>query len=306
MILLYFGKILHCRDFLDRERSFDLLYLVHDEIDILVWFQDNCIERIENLGRLKMLEYLNLAMNNIERIENTEPLEKLEKLDLTLNFIGNLTDVEVLQDNPQLKFLFLMGNPCTEFDHYRDYVIATLTKLQFLDGMPIDKTDRLIALQNLKCIRAKIVDQQVQYLTHREAEKVKNAEEIKTKSKSYDDPSLDLDTKRRNFYDSESKYNPEYRKESMRFREYLERMDEKEKNSTEEGRYGEKSKKERRSFDEKGKALNINEANVDFRYDDSDDKNLRIEIHTYKYLDTSMIDLDVQPTYLRYEVEFTL
>ena len=88
---------------------------------IVFLFQDNCIEKIENLGRLKMLEYLNLAMNNIERVENTEPLEKLEKLDLTLNFIGEITSIELLKHNLRLKSLFLMGNPCTQFKHYRDF-----------------------------------------------------------------------------------------------------------------------------------------------------------------------------------------
>ena len=68
-----------------------------------------------------MLEYLNLAMNNIERIENTEPLEKLEKLDLTLNFVGEITSIHILKNNFRLKSLFLMGNPCTQFQHYRDY-----------------------------------------------------------------------------------------------------------------------------------------------------------------------------------------
>ena len=42
----------------------------------ILQLQDNCIEKIENLGRLKVLEYLNLAMNNIEAIENLEALER--------------------------------------------------------------------------------------------------------------------------------------------------------------------------------------------------------------------------------------
>ena len=42
----------------------------------ILQLQDNCIEKIENLGRLKVLEYLNLAMNNIEKIENLENLER--------------------------------------------------------------------------------------------------------------------------------------------------------------------------------------------------------------------------------------
>ena len=42
----------------------------------ILQLQDNCIDKIENLGRLKILEYLNLAMNNIEIIENLEALER--------------------------------------------------------------------------------------------------------------------------------------------------------------------------------------------------------------------------------------
>ena len=63
----------------------------------------------------------------------------------------------------------------------------------------------------------------------------------------------------------------------------------------------EKNRKPRRLFDDNDKALNVNEANIDFHYDDSsDEKYLIIEIKTYKHLDTSSIDLQVLPTYLRY------
>ncbi len=73
----------------------------------------------ENVGRLKKLEYLNLALNNIEYIENLSGTykyiikffyllkislgcESLNKLDLTLNFIGILSCVENLRDNIHL------------------------------------------------------------------------------------------------------------------------------------------------------------------------------------------------------------
>lgn len=69
--------------------------------------------RVENLNKLKKLEYLNLAINNIEKIENLAGCESLEKLDLTLNFIGELTSVESLRENIHLEALFLTGNPCT-------------------------------------------------------------------------------------------------------------------------------------------------------------------------------------------------
>jgi protein TilB len=79
----------------------------------ILLMQSNLISKIENLNKLKNLEYLNLAINNIEKIENLEGLESLQKLDLTLNFIGELTSVKNLKDNFNLKELFLTGNPCT-------------------------------------------------------------------------------------------------------------------------------------------------------------------------------------------------
>jgi len=36
----------------------------------ILYLQNNLIPRIENVGRLKDLQYLNLALNNIETIEN--------------------------------------------------------------------------------------------------------------------------------------------------------------------------------------------------------------------------------------------
>ena len=42
---------------------------------------------MENLGKLKELNYINLALNNIELIEGIEKCENLEKIDLTCNFI---------------------------------------------------------------------------------------------------------------------------------------------------------------------------------------------------------------------------
>ncbi len=38
----------------------------------ILYLQNNLIGRIENVGRLKELQYLNLALNNVEKIENLE------------------------------------------------------------------------------------------------------------------------------------------------------------------------------------------------------------------------------------------
>ena len=42
---------------------------------------------------------------------------------------------------------YLTGNPCTEYEGYREYVIATLEHLQWLDGKEIEKSERILAKQ---------------------------------------------------------------------------------------------------------------------------------------------------------------
>ena len=58
------------------------------------------------MGRLKKLEYLNLALNNIEVIEGLRGCESLRKLDLTVNFIGALSSVSELRFNEHLEELY--------------------------------------------------------------------------------------------------------------------------------------------------------------------------------------------------------
>jgi protein TilB len=43
----------------------------------ILFLQNNIIEKMENLEKLKELEYLNLAVNNISLIENVEQCESL-------------------------------------------------------------------------------------------------------------------------------------------------------------------------------------------------------------------------------------
>jgi len=58
-----------------------------------LYLQNNLIGKIENIGKLKSLEYLNMAINNVKKIEGLKFCESLNKLDLTLNFI-ELEDFE--------------------------------------------------------------------------------------------------------------------------------------------------------------------------------------------------------------------
>ncbi|RMC14832.1 hypothetical protein DUI87_07008 [Hirundo rustica rustica] len=137
----------------------------------ILYLQNNLIPKIENVGKLKKLEYLNVALNNIERIENLEGCEELKKLDLTANFIGELSSIESLKCNIHLKELFLVGNPCTEFQGYRQFVVATLHQLKYLDSKEIERSERIKALQNYPEVKWKIREQERAYLLKRAREK---------------------------------------------------------------------------------------------------------------------------------------
>jgi protein TilB len=60
--------------------------------------------------------------------------ESLERLDLTANFVpkSSLSSVFCLARNIHFRELHLLGNPCTEWECYRAYVIANLPQLQKL------------------------------------------------------------------------------------------------------------------------------------------------------------------------------
>ncbi|XP_013925163.1 PREDICTED: protein tilB homolog [Thamnophis sirtalis] len=149
----------------------------------ILYLQNNLISKIENVSRLKKLEYLNLALNNIEKFENLEGCEDLQKLDLTANFIGELSSVKTLKNNIHLEELFLVGNPCTDFEGYRQFVVATLQQLRFLDGKEITRSERIQASQNYPELERKIHGQEQTYLLKREEEKKEAERRMQEKQK---------------------------------------------------------------------------------------------------------------------------
>ena len=84
----------------------------------ILLLQNNIIEKIENVSKLKELHYLNLALNNITMIENLEGCESLHKLDLTANFIDlehYMKSMENLSKVSSIRELYMTGNPITEY-----------------------------------------------------------------------------------------------------------------------------------------------------------------------------------------------
>ena len=125
----------------------------------ILYLQNNQIEKIENLNRLKELQYLNLALNNISKIENLSSCESLNKLDLTLNFVDIdefESSMHSLKTNEFLADLHLTGNPCTDYDRYRLFVIHSLPQLKRLDATEIKKSERILARQQYSSMLAEI------------------------------------------------------------------------------------------------------------------------------------------------------
>ncbi|XP_064500673.1 dynein axonemal assembly factor 11 isoform X1 [Pseudopipra pipra] len=279
----------------------------------------------ENVSKLKKLEYLNVALNNIERIENLEGCEELKKLDLTANFIGELSSIESLKHNIHLKELFLTGNPCTEFEGYRQFVVATLHQLKYLDSKEIERSERIKALQNYPEVKQKIREQEQVYLLKRAREKEeaqRRMQERKDKKQKqmesklgFDSPdslqekenhqaegdgeqetcrTVEDDEEDRRFWEEPTPYTPESRLETHRYIEEKRRA----KDNIRESKKSEKPPWTLVTAE--GKVLNVNVPKLHFSLKDDEENNQFIlELAVYRYLDTSLLDVDVQPTYIR-------
>ncbi|XP_022617465.1 protein tilB homolog [Seriola dumerili] len=299
----------------------------------ILYLQNNLVPRIENLGRLKKLEYLNLALNNIEVIENLEGCESLQKLDLTVNFVGRLSSVESLKHNIHLRELFLVGNPCTEFEGYRQYVVASLPQLKWLDGTEISRSERIRAAQGLEEVKRQVSEQEREYLKRRAEEKeeaqrkaageetgnnekkegfdsdisstVPGSEENKENQEMEENTKLPLrsseldeEQQEREFWHTPCSFTPESRLEAHRHLE--------EKRRAKENRAKEKKKPKasRTLITADGRVMNVNEAKLDFSLTEDEENNtIVLDLAVYRHMDTSLIDVDVQPTYARVTVK---
>uniref|UniRef100_A0A3B3U958 Leucine-rich repeat-containing protein 6 n=1 Tax=Poecilia latipinna TaxID=48699 RepID=A0A3B3U958_9TELE len=248
----------------------------------ILYLQNNLIPRIENVGRLKKLEYLNLALNNIQVIENLEGCESLRKLDLTVNFVGLLSSVESLQHNAHLRELFLVGNPCTEFQGYRQYVVAALPQLKWLDGTEISRSERIRASQGLEQVRRRVREQEQEYLRRREEQREENLRSAEEEEQD--------------FWHTPCSFTPESRLEAHRRLE-----EEKNANRKEPEK---KNKPPRTLITADGRVMNINEPKLAFSLtEDEENDAVVLDLAVYRHMDTSLMDVDVQPTYARVSVK---
>mmetsp|Transcript_42699 Transcript_42699/g.134536 ORF Transcript_42699/g.134536 Transcript_42699/m.134536 type:complete len:403 (-) Transcript_42699:868-2076(-) len=265
------------------------------ELEIL-YLQHNLIPKIENLKRLRDLDYLNLALNNIKKIEGLDRNEKLRKLDLTVNFIDieNLLSVESLRVNHNLRELFLIGNPCTEFQSYRLYVIGTLPQLEKLDGHAITATERIQAEQQLRDIRVRLV------AAARERVKQMGGDPNLVDAEQVPDQEIDSDEEGKELYG----FSPEIRLADYKREVKKKQREDEEKKTMEREKDPMKAAKEdyyknRSLMKEDGTPRVCNDGKWNFDINDDKEGNIVVRIEFPKFMDSSMLDLDVQPTFFR-------
>lgn len=122
---------------------------------------NNIIEKIENLGHLHSLEWLDLSFNNIceingletmknltnlslfsnriTQIQNLDTLNKLQLLSVGNNLLANLECVMYLRSFRELQAVNFVGNPFCQEVEYRNYVLAHLKYLKYLDYRLVDE-----------------------------------------------------------------------------------------------------------------------------------------------------------------------
>ena len=136
-----------------------------------LYLHENCIEVIENLEGMPLINTLNLSKNAVKKVENIghltglktiglahnllvsrEDLDglaecpSLQALDLQQNRIDDPDILEVFKQLPDIRIIYLMGNPVTKkIKHYRKTLIAALPSLKYLDERPVFPDDRLRA-----------------------------------------------------------------------------------------------------------------------------------------------------------------
>ena len=294
----------------------------------ILLLQNNVIERMEpsELKLFRSLEYLNLALNNITKVEGICRMECLRKLDLTLNFI----DVDALEESVDemsacrsLEELFLLGNPCMGIATSegmdetpsptqkqigwmgcRAYIIACLPNLQFLDGIEIKRSERILAMQQIPTLMAEL---------HRLAESRRTERLIQ-------DTGGEIDTG----YitdDAPTFHNPEARTRISNESYHQRLAKEKQETANQPKLKGEKEWKDEhfdavknvREWEEilhdddmtkqDGGIKQCNQGKYQYWFEEEHAKNGRLgtlimRVAIPKFLSTSLIDVDVHPTYV--------
>lgn len=305
------------------ERIDEILGMTCRHLKIL-YLQNNLIFKIENLIHLKELEYLNLALNNVFKIEGLQNCEFLKKLDLTVNFI----DVDELEASinhlvplDRLKDLYMMGNPAeANWSKCESYLIAKLPQLLTLDGKEITRSMQISARQKLDELEAELrklahirKKEKLEKASSRSIEVIEDNNSDMKALKSTTGEAMtveDMEVENQRLDEERNKMTentPEARVEI--YRELAQQKKEKEdreranqpKERDFEREQSESIAAARRLESElgEGEIKQKNEGGWEFRWDEDSVKGMvTLEVSVAKFLDSSLIDVDIHPNYI--------
>ncbi|CAF1659549.1 unnamed protein product, partial [Adineta ricciae] len=109
----------------------------------ILWMARCCLNDLDGITSLQSLEELYVAYNEIVDLSALSMLENLRLLDLESNLVDDLRQVEFLALCPSLTTLTLEGNPINNQTEYRTDVIHRLPRLQTLDDIPTNRSNKL-------------------------------------------------------------------------------------------------------------------------------------------------------------------
>ncbi|XP_060081778.1 dynein regulatory complex subunit 3-like [Ylistrum balloti] len=152
----------------------------------LVWLDlsFNNIEVIEGLNALTKLEDLTLYNNRIATLENMDTLLNLHVFSIGNNMLTELSNLLYLRRFKEMKTLNLAGNPFCKQNGYKQYVIAFLSGIDFLDYRLVDKQSREDAMEKHMIQREEMLHNEKQAELKQE-EEIRNKEQLKLHKAAY-------------------------------------------------------------------------------------------------------------------------
>lgn len=201
---------------------------------------------------------------------------------MTLNFI-DIEDLKQSTDNlkkvPSLRDLYLTGNPCEQWSGCKNYVIASLPFLAFLNGNEILKSERIQAVQQFPFLE-------------KELEKAALENIIKKEN----DPDKD----------NPNRYTKEYRRKLYKEIEEEKIETEKKKNEKSKSPWDfEEPKGPYPVYKDNGEIRVCNQGKYDFYFNEDIFVSgiTLFELKLPKYLQTTQIQVDLNPQYVRVVVK---
>ena len=177
----------------------------------------------------------------------------------------------------------MTGNPCTHWPGYKEYVIGRVPQLKRLDGEDVTKSVQLQAKQKLKQLTAEL--------------RIAAAENIE-KKKNQDPEEL------------KDAYTKEYRvQQYLEMQAQKEESDRKSKENTMFSDFRDFDEKQKKKepisvYNPQGDIRQCNEGRYEFMFSESKDHTcILLEVQVPRFMDTSLINVDLHPNYIRMEIK---